>query len=59
MAPDNIIKPSDELIKLTKKNYQKISGSRVIAPYLDLADNKSKSFIVLLDGIRKLINEGK
>ncbi len=56
-TPDALIKPSQELIKLTGKRYQKISGSRSIAPHLDPNNNKSKSFNVLVTGIKRLVNQ--
>ncbi len=55
-TPDKLANASEELLKITKKQYQKISGSRAIAPHLKLDEtNKSTSFNVLLDGVRKLI----
>ncbi len=56
--PDSIEKPSKELDRLTGGVYQKVSGSRAIGPYLDLAANRSHSFCVLLRGIRRLIEAG-
>lgn len=53
--PDEIDKPSDELMKITNGVYQKISGSRAIAPHLDLNNNASHSFNVLVSGIQQLI----
>jgi Domain of unknown function (DUF4276) len=50
--PDQIILPSRELEKLTNKRYQKIAGSRAIAPHLDLQTPRSKSFNHLLLAIR-------
>ncbi len=45
-----------ELEKLTARKYQKISGSRAIAPHLKIdGSNKSKSFNELLKGIKKLV----
>lgn len=55
--PDTIAHPSDELDKLTDGAYQKVAGSRAIAPHLNLSTNKSHSFNVLLEGIRKLARE--
>lgn len=52
--PDSIINPSDELDKLTRGAYQKVSGSRKIGPALSLENNTSHSFNVLLSGIRRL-----
>lgn len=53
--PDKLGNPSGELKWLTAGNYQKILGSRAIAPHLDLEGNRSHSFRVLVSGIRKLI----
>jgi len=55
--PDIIPSPSKELIKLTGRKYQKVIGSRSIAPYLSLEGNASHSFNVLLSGIKKLLEE--
>ncbi|MBF0235670.1 MAG: DUF4276 family protein [Desulfamplus sp.] len=55
--PDRLANAAQELKKLTSLNYQKISGSRAIAPFLNISgENKSKSFNVLLNGIRTLLN---
>lgn len=54
--PDLIASPAEELSKITSGEYQKIAGSAAIAPYLKLdGTNASKSFNVLVDGIRKLV----
>ena len=53
--PDNIVNPSSELEKITDGVYQKVAGSRSIAPYLSLDNNKSYSFNILLSGIRDLL----
>jgi hypothetical protein len=52
--PDNIIKPSKELMKITKGKYQKRSGSREIGKYLSIEGNKSTSFNVFIQGIRNI-----
>lgn len=52
--PDQIGSPSLELERLTKGVYQKISGSRAIGRYLVPDQNRSPSFLALVDGIRKL-----
>lgn len=52
--PDALGNPADELLRLTSNAYDKIAGSRAIAPYLNLEVNCSKSFNVLLSGIRNL-----
>ncbi|OQY41118.1 MAG: hypothetical protein B6229_00030 [Spirochaetaceae bacterium 4572_7] len=55
-TPDNLSNPAEELSKLTKKKYQKVSGSRAIGPFLKLDNsNKSVSFNVLVEGVKKLI----
>jgi Domain of unknown function (DUF4276) len=51
--PDKLSSPSYELEKLTGKRYQKIAGSRAIAPFLNLETPRSKSFFHLLQAIRK------
>ncbi len=55
--PDRLGSPSRELERLTKKKYQKVSGSRAIGPHLKLEGNKSHSFNVLLAGIRRMLEE--
>ena len=52
--PDTLGNPHDELCRITHGRYQKVSGSRAIAPYLRLSGNKSRSFNVLLKGLRSL-----
>ncbi|MDP8244211.1 MAG: DUF4276 family protein [Candidatus Hinthialibacter antarcticus] len=54
--PDRLGTPSMELSNLTKGAYQKVSGSRAIAPHLDLNNNKSLSFKMLINGVKKLID---
>ena len=55
--PDAIINPSGELEKLTGGTYQHIMGSRCIAPFLSLENNKSHSFNVLISGVQKLFRQ--
>jgi ribosomal protein S19 len=56
-TPDDLANPAEELLKITQKQYQKISGSRAIAPHLKLdRTNRSTSFNILLDGVLNLIN---
>jgi len=43
------------LDRLTSHQYQKISGSRDIGPYLDLDNTRSHSFAVFISGIRLLL----
>lgn len=53
--PDQLTNASEELKKLTGQRYQKLSGSRAIGPYLQVdGRNRSRSFNVLLDGIRRV-----
>lgn len=55
--PDSLNNAADELKRLTGKAYQKISGSRAIAPLLKTdGSNKSHSFNVLLTGVKQLLS---
>jgi hypothetical protein len=45
--PDMVDQPSKKLMVLTKGGYQKIDGSRKIAPFLNPHVNRSHSFKVL------------
>lgn len=54
-SPDDLGNPSEELAKLTKGVYQKVSGSRAIGSHLNLTTNRSRSFNILMTGIRRLI----
>jgi hypothetical protein len=53
--PDALSQPAEELYRLTGNIYDKVVGSRAIAPHLNLETNCSKSFNVLLSGITNLI----
>jgi len=53
--PDALGSSAEELIRLTRNGYDKVAGSRAIAPFLSLEANRSKSFHVLVSGIRKLV----
>ncbi len=56
--PDSLANASEELEKLTQNKYQKVSGSRAIAPYLNInGENKSHSFNVLLSRIKRLVDK--
>ena len=55
--PDALSHPAEELYRLTGNVYDKVIGSRSIAPYLNLETNCSKSFKVLLSGIANLIKD--
>ena len=50
--PDHLASPARELEKLTSNRYQKVSGSRAIAPHLDLNTPRSRSFRHLLQAVR-------
>lgn len=52
--PDNLANPAQELMDLTKKRYQKMSGSRAISKHLNLENNLSHSFNVLVKAIRSI-----
>jgi hypothetical protein len=53
--PDDLANAAEELEKLTKGVYQKISGSRAIGPLLDLTNVRSHSFAVFVAGLRRLV----
>jgi hypothetical protein len=57
--PDQLNNAKEELIKVVP-NYKPVSGSRVIAPYLDIEQNVSNSFQVFIAGVKRLmeINNG-
>lgn len=57
-TPDTLANAAEELKKLTAGRYQKLAGSRVIGPHLDLrGNNRSHSFNTLLAGLRRLVDE--
>ncbi|RWX51044.1 hypothetical protein VU01_12234 [Candidatus Electrothrix marina] len=56
--PDNLPNPARELTMLTKKNYQKIDGSRAIGRYLNPEDNRSNSFNILIKAVKDIISHG-
>lgn len=53
-TPDWLGSPSQELKKLTRGRYQKISGSRAIGPYLDIDNTRSHSFKILVEALRRI-----
>jgi len=53
--PDALSNAVEEFTKLTQNKYQKVSGSRAIGPYLNLANNRSQSFATFIAGVRRLI----
>ncbi|HCB13426.1 MAG TPA: hypothetical protein DEP36_07660 [Gammaproteobacteria bacterium] len=56
-TPDRLGSPSQELIALTKGRYQKIGGSRAIAPHLDINNTRSHSFKMLVEAIQSMAFE--
>lgn len=55
--PDRLVSPSRELQTLTSNRYQKVSGSRAIAPHLNIQTPRSKSFRHLIQAIRSASDE--
>lgn len=54
--PDHLNNAADELKRLTGGVYQKIAGSREIARFLRTdGTNRSRSFNVLIEGVRRLM----
>jgi len=53
--PDHLVSPDKEMERITANRYQKVNGSRAISPHLQLNDNKSKSFMALITGIKQLV----
>lgn len=49
--PDRLANAEDELLKIIPE-YQKVSGARAIAPYINIAGNLSHSFNVFIKTIR-------
>lgn len=56
-TPDSVHSPAQVLSRLTKGEYQKVSGSRKIGPHINLTNHRSNSFRVFVEGIRRLIEE--
>lgn len=54
--PDNTPSPSKVLAQIAP-SYQKIGGSRLIGPHLDIENVRSKSFRQFVTGIRRLVRE--
>lgn len=54
--PDEIHAPSEELTKITRGAYQKMSGSRNIGRELLPSCNRSHSFKMFIDGVQKIIS---
>jgi hypothetical protein len=57
-SPDSQIVPSDCLARIVS-SYQKVGGSRAIGPHLDLNNTRSRSFVVFVTGIHKLLENAK
>jgi hypothetical protein len=55
-APDFWPVPSAQLSRIVP-SYQKVGGSRAIGPHLDLENTRSRSFAVLVAGLRQLTAE--
>ena len=53
--PDQLNSAKEELRKLVTEYYPG-THSKAIAPYLSLTENKSRSFQIFLDGIKKILN---
>ena len=51
--PDNLSNAAEELKRLKGFRCQKVDGSRRIGPFLDLANNTSRSYQVFIHGIRR------
>jgi hypothetical protein len=56
--PDNLQNAKQEL-KALVPSYQQISGPRAIAPYMDISANRSYSFNVFVEGVKRLCEGGK
>lgn len=54
--PDLLASPNRTLRELVS-SYQKIGGSRVIGPHMDLNNTRSASFSAFISGIRRIISE--
>jgi len=52
--PDSINKPSKELDRITKQQYQKVKGSRIMGQYLDPDAERSASFKHFIHALRKI-----
>lgn len=55
--PDHLANPVQEIKRLTGFKYQKMSGSRGIGPHLQWTNNRSKSFVTLISGIKRLVKD--
>ena len=55
-VPDEIRSPAQELSRITRNAYQKVSGSRDIGPELSPDANKSHSFRVFIEGVQRAVH---
>jgi len=57
--PDRLGSPSREMQSITKGEYQKISGARIMAQHLRLreGDNKSHSFRIFISGVTGIVQQ--
>jgi len=53
--PDSVVQPANALRELTRKRYQKVSGSRAIGEIVSPDGNLSRSFQVFVNGVRQLV----
>lgn len=53
--PDRLSNAEQELKKITRLEYQKISGSRAIGPHLRLDNDRSHSFATFISGLKRLL----
>jgi hypothetical protein len=53
--PDNTTKPSEDLRRITKGNYQKVKGSRIMGDCLDPNVDRSTSFKNFIAVLKKLV----
>ena len=56
-VPDAIHAPGNELRRISRNTYQKVSGSRAIGFRLSPDTNRSHSFGVFIEGIRRAVAE--
>ena len=54
--PDSLVNACEELKKLTNNRYQTVGGSRAIGPQLDPDNDRSTSFRMFVEGIKKIAN---
>lgn len=57
-TPDRLGNAAQELIKLTNRKYQKVSGSRAIGSHLVAERNLSHSFRIFVEGVLSVTHSG-